>query len=204
MPFYSLGTSFVFSECREFTHSQTFFRTMNTKMIISIAMLCGALFLLTLSLSAAGRRRTPLDNSTVTSLDRDRYLGEWYEIVRKPHTFEKGMSHVKTTYTLLPDGKIEVVNEGIKNGKRKVTRGKARTTANPGQLKVTFFIFPAEYNILKVAPDYSYSVVGGSNDKYLWILSRTPQMHPDTLNTLLSEVATRGYDLSDIIYVEQE
>lgn len=176
---------------------------MNTRMILSIAMLCGAFCLLALSLFGATNRKVPFDNSTVTSLDRDRYLGEWYEIVRKPHSFEKGMSHVKATYTLLPDGKIEVRNEGMKNGKHKVTLGKARTTDNPGQLKVTFFLFPAEYNILYLAPDYSYSVVGGSNPKYLWILSRTPQMDATTLSTLLSQLEKRGYDLSDIIYVEQ-
>ena len=113
------------------------------------------------------------------------------------------MSHVKATYTLLPNGKIEVRNEGMKNGKPKVAKGKARTTDVPGQLKVTFFIFPAEYNIMELAPDYSYSVVGGSNDGYLWILSRTPTMEPEVLEGIYERLEGRGYDLSDIILVEQ-
>lgn len=176
---------------------------MSLKMITSIAMVVGGFALLSLTLCSSAERNPQFDNSTVGDVDLDRYLGEWYEIVRKPHSFEKGMSHVKATYTLRPDGKIDVRNEGIKNGKPKVAKGKARTTDVPGQLKVTFFIFPAEYNILELGPDYSYSVVGGSNDGYLWILSRTPTMEPEVLEGIYERLEQRGYDLSDIILVEQ-
>lgn len=176
---------------------------MNHKMVSSIALFVGGLTLLMFTLTAATQGTPKFDNSTVTAVHLPSYLGEWYEIVRKPHSFEKDMTHVKATYTLLPDGKIEVRNEGLKHGHHKIARGKARTTDNPGQLKVTFFIFPAEYNILELAPDYSYSVVGGSNDRYLWILSRTPQLAPETLEGIYERLEKRGYDLSDIIVVEQ-
>jgi lipocalin len=175
---------------------------MKLKMIISIAMVVGGLSLLLLTTCSAAPSK--VDNSTVESLDLEKYDGVWYEIVRKPHFFEKGMTHVKTTYTILPDGKIEVRNEGVKNGKNKVTKGKARTTDTPGKLKVTFFIFPAQYNVLEVAPDYSYAVVGGSNDSYLWVLSRTPQMDAATLEEIYGRLEKRGYDLSDLIIVEQD
>ena len=177
---------------------------MKIKMISSLVLVVGGLGLLALTLSSSTKHQPKFDNSTVTSLDLDNYLGEWYEIVRKPHSFEKGMSHVKTTYTLLPDGKIEVRNEGMKNGKHKVARGKARTTDNPGQLKVTFFIFPAQYNILELAPDYSYSVVGSSSPKYLWILSRTPQLTSATKGKILKNLQQRGYDTNKLIWVEQK
>ena len=176
---------------------------MNFKMIASLMMVVGGFSLLTLALCSSTPSKPRFDNSTVERVDLDRYLGEWYEIVRKPHSFEKGMSHVKATYTQLPDGRIDVRNEGMKNGKHKVARGKARTTDTAGQLKVTFFIFPAEYNIMELAPDYSYSVVGGSNDGYLWILSRTPTMEPEVLEGIYERLEGRGYDLSDIVLVEQ-
>lgn len=137
------------------------------------------------------------------SLDLERYLGRWYEIVRKPHFFEKGMTHVTATYSLRSDGKIEVLNQGLKNGKPKRTKATARTTEREGQLKVTFFIFPAEYNILEVAPDYSYAVVGGGSPKYLWILSRTPSQPQATLEGIYQRLAARGYDLTDLVFVEQ-
>lgn len=176
---------------------------MNFKMIASVIMMVGGFSLLTLTLCSSLSPQDKLDNSTVGKVDLDRYSGVWYEIARKPHFFEKGMTNVKTTYTLRPDGKIDVRNEGLKNGKTKVTKGKARTTDVPGQLKVTFFVFPAEYNIMELAPDYSYAVIGGSNDNYLWILSRTPTMDAELLEGIYTRLRQRGYDLEDLIMVQQ-
>ena len=62
--------------------------------------------------------RTP-DNSTTPTLDIRRFMGRWYEIARYEHRFEKGMTHVSATYTLSGNGKIEVLNEGLKEGKHK-------------------------------------------------------------------------------------
>ena len=167
--------------------------------LVALALGCYNLF----ATEPAGRTKE-LNNTPASNVDLERYQGRWYELVRKPHSFEKGMSHVVATYTLRPDGKIDVTNEGIKKGKRKVSRGKARTTDIPGQLMVTFFIFPGEYNILEVAPDYSYSVVGGGSPKYLWVLSRTPSLPKETMDGIFARLRDRGYDLSDIIIVEQD
>ncbi len=52
--------------------------------------------------------------------------------------------------------------------------------------------------------NYCYSLVGGATDKYLWILSRTPQLNSDTLNFLLTKARERGYDTQKLIFVEQE
>jgi len=175
---------------------------MNTKIIL-LAVSCATLTVLLLTMCSATKGTRKVDNSTVGHVDLDRYTGSWYEIVRKPHTFERDMTNVKATYTAHPDGKIEVRNEGHKRGKHKVSKGVARTTDTPGQLMVTFFLFPGEYNIMELAPDYSYSVVGGSNGGYLWILSRTPQMPQEVLDGIYERLVQRGYDLTDIIVVDQ-
>ena len=60
-----------------------------------------------------------IDNTTVPALDIPRFMGKWYEIARYEHRFEKGMTHVSATYSLLDNGKIRVVNEGEKDGKHK-------------------------------------------------------------------------------------
>lgn len=153
--------------------------------------------------AAEPTKKGKVDNTPTSNFDLERYQGRWYELVRKPHFFEKGMSHVVATYTLRPDGKIGVTNEGVKKGKPKKATATARTTDIPGQLMVTFFIFPGEYNILEVGPDYSYSVVGGGSPKYLWVLSRTPSLPKETMDGIFARLRERGYDLSDIILVEQ-
>ena len=84
------------------------------------------------------------DNSTVRSFDLDRYLGTWYEIARFDHSFERGMQNVSAEYLLRDDGMVAVFNSGWKDGKYKVTEGKAKQpdpTGDPAHLRVSFFLF---------------------------------------------------------------
>ena len=148
-----------------------------------------------------------IDTSTVKKLDIPRFMGKWYEIARYEHTFEKGMTHVTAEYSLEPDGKIRVVNKGIKNGKAKEIVGKAKqpdSVEYPGRLKVSFFLwFYSDYYVLEMDNDYQYAIIGSSSDKYLWILSRTPELPKITLDKLLANIKQRGYDLTKLIFVEQ-
>ena len=73
-----------------------------------------------------GNPMDTIDNHTVQSLDLNRFMGRWYEIARYDHRFEKEMTHVSATYSLREDGKIEVLNEGWKDGELKQIKGKAK------------------------------------------------------------------------------
>ncbi len=144
------------------------------------------------------------DNSTVRSLDLERYLGSWYEIARFDHCFERGLTHAKASYALNPDGTIAVTNTGIKNGKMKTSTGKAKLTDRVGLLRVSFFgPFYSDYRVLMVSDDYSYALVGSGNRKYLWILSRTPVLSEEVKDQILGVAAIRGYDTSKLIWVDQ-
>lgn len=148
-----------------------------------------------------------IDISTVKQLDVQKFMGKWYEIARYNHWFEKGMTHVCTDYSLLPDGKIKVVNKGIRKGKTKETTGKARRPhpeEYPGRLQVSFFLwFYDDYYILELDKEYRYAIIGSSSDKYLWILSRTPRLPEETLRELVRNIRKRGYDCSKLIFTEQ-
>ena len=145
-----------------------------------------------------------VNNSTVNQVDIHRYMGKWYEIARYDHSFERGMSNVTAEYSIQGDGEILVVNKGVKNGKLKEIVGKGKQpnpNEYPGRLKVSFFLwFYGDYNILELDKDYQYALVGSSSDKYLWILSRTPEMTDVQLDYLLKKIIQRGYDPSKLIY----
>ena len=147
------------------------------------------------------------DNSTVSEFDLSRYLGEWYEIARYDHSFERGMDNTMAEYILQDDGKVFVLNTGWKNGKFKVAEGKAKypdPSENPGALKVSFFLFfYSEYNVMMVDENYQISLVGSKAEKYLWILSRTPVPDPVLLDMIIEEATRRGYDTSELIWVDQ-
>ena len=143
-----------------------------------------------------------VDNTPVAALDLSRYLGEWYEIARFDHSFERGVEKCKANYVLRKDGGIDVVNTGVKDGKPKEARGKAKKTDLPGLLRVSFFgPFYADYRVMMIDGDYSYALVGSGGADYLWILSRTPSLNAAAKSALLSEAKRRGYDIAALIWV---
>ena len=146
-----------------------------------------------------------VDNSVVRELDLDRFLGSWYEVARFDHFFERGMSQTKANYVLRDDGNIDVINTGIKNGKPKTAKGKAKLTDIPSLLRVSFFgPFYSDYRVMLVDADYRYMLIGSGSDGYLWILSRTSQLADSDRAAILSEAKSRGYDTDKLIWVKQD
>lgn len=142
------------------------------------------------------------------NVDLGRYLGTWYEIARLPHNFENGLTNVTATYNLKDDGKIEVINAGIKNGEKSVAKATAWVPDKEctGKLLVSFFKpFRSEYNIIKLdEANYSYAVVTGNSKKYFWILSREPKISDNLYNDLISFASGNGFDTTKIIKVIQD
>ena len=140
--------------------------------------------------------------STVESVDLERYLGTWYEIASYPAWFQKDCTAVTAEYSLRDDGLISVVNSCRKktlNGKLKQSTGRAKIidTGRNSKLKVSFFgPFWGPYWIIDLDENYQWAVVGVPNRKYLWILSRTPQMDEDTYAGILDRLVDQGYDPS--------
>lgn len=154
--------------------------------------------------------KTMVDRSTVTGVELNRYLGKWYEIARFDHSFERGLVGVTATYSLRPDGKIKVLNEGYKNsldGKHKRAVGKAKIPDpnDLSKLKVSFFLnFYADYLIMELDQvSYQYAIIGSKSDNFLWILSRTPTLPDTTYQMLLDRASSRGYNIKALIKVPQ-
>jgi len=175
--------------------------TGNMKHILPIALAA----ILCPVLSSAQTRQ--YDNSPVDSFDLSRFLGTWYEIARFDHSFERGMDNVTAEYFLRDDGKVDVINSGWKNGDYKVANGKARQSdpiGNPGQLEVSFFLFfYSDYNVMMLDDQYQVALIGSGSPKYLWILSRTPEVSDIMIDALVEEAEGRGYDTSSLIWVDQ-
>jgi lipocalin len=151
-----------------------------------------------------------LKEKTIKNVDLSRYAGHWYEIARLPNSFEKGLIGVTAKYTLKNNGKIEVLNQGyLKSfeGKLKSARGRARIPdpQNTGRLKVSFFLFfGADYLIFDLdTENYQYALVGSNSYKYLWILSRSPQMDESVYQRLVEKAKQLGFNTNRLIKVPQ-
>ena len=148
----------------------------------------------------AGAAKSDPPLTVVDAVDLNRYLGKWYEIASYPAWFQKDCTASTAEYSLLPDGKIQVVNRCRKDsldGPLKESKGKAEvvdTTTN-AKLKVWFFWpFKGNYWIIDLNPDYQWAVVGEPSRKYLWILSRKPTMDEAVYQSILGRLPQKGYD----------
>lgn len=144
------------------------------------------------------------DLQTVPYVDLKKYEGKWYEIASYPQKFQKGCHCTTAEYTLNDKGYVVVenrCNKGSIHGKPSYIKGKAFVDKNSGnaKLKVQFFWpFKGKYWIIDLADDYSYAAVSHPNRKYLWILSRTPQMNEVVYQHILMRLKEKGFDLSKI------
>jgi len=143
----------------------------------------------------------------VTEFDGERYLGTWYEIARLDHRFERGLSNVTATYTPRADGGLVVENRGYseKKAEWQDATGKAYFVGDKttGHLKVSFFgPFYGSYAVFELDKEnYQYAFVSGNTTKYLWLLSRTPEVSAEVLDRFKSKAAALGFDTGALIMV---
>jgi apolipoprotein D and lipocalin family protein len=138
----------------------------------------------------------------------EKYLGEWYEIARLDHSFERGLTRVTANYSLREDGGVRVLNRGYSEKEKtwKEIEGKAYFVqgADQGYLKVSFFgpIY-GSYIVFEIDHEnYQYSVVCGPNKSYLWILARNPEMERELKDRLITKAAALGFETSKLIFVD--
>jgi apolipoprotein D and lipocalin family protein len=166
------------------------------------------ILILTVMLSSNGRAQTGPE--VVSAVDLNLYKGTWYEIARLPNSFEKNLKCTTANYTLRSDGRITVLNSGVKiNGpsKPKTAKGVAwiPDPKSPSKLNVRFFWpFSGDYWIMALDKDYTYALIGEPARKYLWILCRNRVMDDKVYSTLLDTAVKNGYDVSTIIKVAQD
>lgn len=141
----------------------------------------------------------------VSSFELKRYLGQWHEIARLDHSFERGLERVTATYSMREDGGVRVINRGYDPEKDRWDEAEGRAyfmgDETVGRLKVSFFgPFFGGYNIIELGVDYEYSMVAGPDRSYLWILSRSPEMAPEVLDQLVKKAGALGFNTDGLIY----
>ncbi len=138
------------------------------------------------------------------------YLGTWYEIARLDHRFERNVERVSAHYTLRPDGTLGVLNRGFRTTDSvwKSAQGKARFvgSTDTAHLEVSFFgPFYSSYVVFGLdSAAYQYAFVCGPDRKYLWLLSRTPQVSDSLRNKFVQESQALGFDTTGLIWTKQD
>jgi apolipoprotein D and lipocalin family protein len=115
-------------------------------------------FALGLLLLTAACTRLPDGVRPVQGFELKRYLGEWHEVARMDHRFERGLTKVTATYSLREDGSVKVLNRGWNASKAQWKEAEGRAvfigSSSEGRLKVSFFgPFYGAYTVIALDPE---------------------------------------------------
>ena len=188
---------------------------MNVSNRIVVTSIFMFLVMIFINKSVEGQTMSPSSGVpvTVSYVDLKRYIGLWYEIARLPNSFQRDCARNTTaSYELQPDGRIRVINRCVgADGVVKEAKGVARvvdTTSN-SKLEVSFVrilgiqLFWGDYWIIGLDSNYKYAVVGNPSRKYGWILSRTPELSKEDMETAKGILRKNGYDPEKFVLSEQ-
>jgi apolipoprotein D and lipocalin family protein len=165
--------------------------------------------LITLSVLLVGCTSIPDKVTPINQFELNRYLGDWYEIARLDHSFERGLENVTANYSMRDDGGVTVINKGFsaKDGEWSEAKGKAYfvKSEQEGYLKVSFFgPFYGSYIIFGLDKEnYNYAFISGPNLSYLWLLARTPTVDQKVIDEFIRESSKIGFNIDNLIFVNQ-
>ena len=153
---------------------------------------------------------------TVNAIEVPRYLGTWYEIAKFPNWFQKKcVGNARAQYSVRSDGSLQVINRcKLASGDMDEAIGAARQIGNVSspKLQVRFApqwlsIIPAvwgDYWVIDLDDNYQWAAVSEPGREYLWILSRTPRMDPQTYANLLVRLTGLGLDVQKLELTPQD
>lgn len=146
---------------------------------------------------------------TAESVDIAQYIGKWYSVSSLPQRFTRNCVAQTADYAILSAKSISVLNTCIKeNGKTTDITGKAVVVDSKtnARLEVTFnnfftrlFRVKGEYVIIKLSEGYDTVMIGSSDRKSLWIMSRTPSIAPEIFDEYKNFALKLGFPVAKLI-----
>lgn len=150
------------------------------------------------------------EQKLVDHVELDRFMGDWYVIANIPTPFEKGAVNAIENYTWNPEKEIVEVTFTYRKGspegklKRMTQKGFIYNQETNAEWRVQpLWPLRLGYLILDLDEEYSYTVIGVPNRKYLWIMAREASLSDSLYETILEDVEAQGYELDKIQKVPQ-
>lgn len=151
----------------------------------------------------------PVQN-TVERVEIPKFMGVWYVIASIPTSFEEGAFNAVETYTWNAEKeRIDIdfrFRKDGPNGPEKVIPQKGfiyNQTTNAEWRIQPFWPLKFAYLVVDLAADYSDTIIGVPNRKYVWIMARTPKIAEARYAVLVEKVRSLGYDVTQLKKVPQ-
>ena len=161
-----------------------------------------------LLMAGVGRAATAQSVTPVPNLDLNRLRGTWYEVAKYPYKATK--SCLNNSFALIALGNNDrTVQMVYYCSTKRIYSDPTHTNATQaksgnGELKIKhLFLLHRTRDVLAIAPDDSWFVIGSANHKDLWIYSKTATMSADTLAAVESQAAAQGFSSAKLVMTRQ-
>ena len=172
-----------------------------------------AAFLCLAILGGCASNSVPPLEAMERKVDLERFMGAWYVIgfipITIPFFSEEGAHNGVEFYRLTEEGVIETTytfRKGAFDGpeERLTPRGWVYNDETNAEWRMQFLgPFKAAYLIVYLDEKYQRTIIGVPNRKYVWIMSRDPELGDADYQELLDHVARVGYDREKVQRVPQ-
>ena len=147
--------------------------------------------------------------NTVSYVDLNRFMGDWYVIACIPTLIERESYNAVESYRLDEDGTIATTFTFLKggfDGRRKTYHPRGfvldkQTNARWGMQ----FIWPikADFRIVYLDQRYSQTIIAREKRDFVWLMARKPEMADSDYEEHMRRIMNLGYDIKEIRKVPQ-
>ena len=148
-------------------------------------------------------------NKTVEKIDIEKFMGRWFVQAGRFTFLEKGAFNAFETYTYnKAEDRIDIdftFNKKSLDGEKKSIpqKGWIHNKNTNAHWKVSpFWPLKFDYLVIDLAADYSWTAIGVPNQKYLWIMSRSPSFDEQQIREVLDRLNEKNYDIGELVTVE--
>ncbi len=148
---------------------------------------------------------------TVSSVDLQKFMGNWYVLAGRFTPLEKDVHNGLETYTWNEkEQRIDIgfnYNQGSFEGKLKSIpqKGWVENSSTNAHWKVSpLWPLKFDYLIVGLAPDYSWTAIGVPSRKYLWIMARDPRNSEKTVAEAIRHLEEIQYPTGNLVKVPHQ
>lgn len=138
---------------------------------------------------------------TVSHVDLERFMGDWYVVANIPTFAEKGAHNAVESYAMNPDGTIATTfrfNKDSFDGPIKTYRPTgfvmdSKTNARWGMQ--FFWPIKGDYRIIYLDDAYRLAIIGRAKRDYVWVMSRKSEFRDEEFARVKDFIQGVGYDV---------
>ncbi len=145
----------------------------------------------------------------VDYVDIERFMGDWYVHGHTPTVLDNHSVNQIESYKLEDDGTISTTYTFYRKYPggyqfKFTPKGRVYDSVTNAHWKMQFvWPFKGNYLVVRLAPDYSYTVISVPKKDLIWVMSRAQQMDDAQYEEILRDLAADGYPVETLRRVPQ-